>query len=515
MSASAAVVTALRVEQEALRNRLAPVPALRIGMGRRAVPRLLPLAAERSGLLLAGLAGGLAPQVRPGDLVVADAVVTDAEIDGRVGTDGARRTPLPSAPLLTAALRRLGLRVHVGAIASADGIVHGARRSELARTGALAVDMESGPLVEAARAVDPQLPLAVVRVVVDTAEHPLLRPGTAGRGLAALRALRVAAPALRQWAQAVQPPSQPRSVVLADPRSFCAGVERAIDIVRRALDRYGAPVYVRRQIVHNTHVVRDLQSRGAVFVSEVDEVPVGGTAVLAAHGVSPQVRADAESRGLRVIDATCPLVAKVHSEVKRYASRGDSVFLIGHRDHEEVEGTRGEAPSDVLVVEDEEQAAVVRPRDPERVAYVMQTTLAVDDADRIADVLRRRFPSLAGPRRDDICYATTNRQTAVRGVAAASDLVLVVGSGNSSNSRRLVEVAERAGSAAHLVEDASEVDLAWLAGAQRVGITAGASAPPRLVDEVVQCLRGFGPLSVSEPRAVEENVRFTLPREVS
>jgi 4-hydroxy-3-methylbut-2-enyl diphosphate reductase len=208
-------------------------------------------------------------------------------------------------------------------------------------------------------------------------------------------------------------------------------------------------------------------------------------------------------------------VAKVHAEVKRYASRGDSVFLIGHRDHEEVEGTRGEAPGDVLVVEDVEEAAAVRPVDPARVAYVMQTTLAVDDADRIADVLRGRFPALAGPRRDDICYATTNRQTAVRGVAAASDLVLVVGSENSSNSRRLVEVAERGGAAAHLVEDASEIDLAWLAGVRRVGVTAGASAPPQLVDELVQCLRGLGPVSVSEPHAAEENVRFTLPREVS
>jgi 4-hydroxy-3-methylbut-2-enyl diphosphate reductase len=304
-------------------------------------------------------------------------------------------------------------------------------------------------------------------------------------------------------------------VWLANPRSFCAGVERAIDIVERALDRYGSPVYVRRQIVHNAHVVGDLERRGAVFVSEVDEVPAGEVLVLAAHGVAPAVRAQASSRELTVIDATCPLVTKVHNEVRRYAGRGDTVLLIGHRDHEEVEGTVGEAPEHVIVVDDAAAAARVSPPDPSRVAYAMQTTLAVDEADEIAGILRDRFPGLRGPRRDDICYATTNRQLALRAVARDCDLVLVVGSANSSNSVRLVEVAEREGVTARLIEDAGQLDLRLLARAGRIGITAGASAPPHLVDDLVRCLGGLGPVTVREPSAEPEDLRFTLPKEVS
>jgi 4-hydroxy-3-methylbut-2-enyl diphosphate reductase len=304
-------------------------------------------------------------------------------------------------------------------------------------------------------------------------------------------------------------------VWLANPRSFCAGVERAIDIVERALDRYGSPVYVRRQIVHNAHVVGDLERRGAVFVSEVDEVPAGEVLVLAAHGVAPAVRAQASSRELTVIDATCPLVTKVHNEVRRYAGRGDTVLLIGHRDHEEVQGTVGEAPEHIIVVDDAAAAARVSPPDPGRVAYAMQTTLAVDEADEIAGILRDRFPSLRGPRRDDICYATTNRQLALRAVARDCDLVLVVGSANSSNSVRLVEVAEREGVTARLIEDAGQLDLRLLARAGRIGITAGASAPPHLVDDLVHCLGGLGPVTVHEPSAEPEDLRFTLPKEVS
>jgi 4-hydroxy-3-methylbut-2-enyl diphosphate reductase len=329
--------------------------------------------------------------------------------------------------------------------------------------------------------------------------------------VAALWALRRAAPVLEQWTAA----TGAREILLASPRSFCAGVERAIEIVERALERHGEPVYVRRQVVHNAHVVRDLTNRGAVFVNEVDEVPEGAVLVLAAHGVAPTVRRDAAARGLSVIDATCPLVTKVHNEVRRYAGRGDTVFLIGHRDHEEVEGTIGEAPQDIVVVEDAAQAAAVQPRDATRVSYAMQTTLAVDEAEEVAQVLRDRFPDLRGPGRDDICYATTNRQQALRGIAAGSDLVLVVGSTNSSNSLRLVEVAEREGVRAHLVDDAGDVDLAWLAGVRRIGITAGASAPPHLVDELVHCLAGLGPLTLSETRIVDEDIRFTLPREVT
>jgi 4-hydroxy-3-methylbut-2-en-1-yl diphosphate reductase len=281
------------------------------------------------------------------------------------------------------------------------------------------------------------------------------------------------------------------------------------------LQSRGAPVYVRRQIVHNAHVVRRLSEMGAVFVEELDDVPAGSTVVFAAHGVSPTVRAAARERDLDVIDATCPLVTKVHSEVKRYAGRGETVFLIGHGDHEEVVGTLGEAPADIVLVEDVAAAPKVTAHDPGRVAYAMQTTLAVDEAEEIAAVLRSRFPSLHAPRREDICYATTNRQQAVRAIASDCDLVLVVGSGNSSNSLRLVEVAEREGARAHLVEDAGEIELAWLAGARTVGITAGASAPPHLVDDIVAGLAGLGPVTARESRVGAENVQFALPKEVS
>jgi 4-hydroxy-3-methylbut-2-enyl diphosphate reductase len=291
-------------------------------------------------------------------------------------------------------------------------------------------------------------------------------------------------------------------------------VERAIDTVEEALRRHGGPVYVRRQIVHNRHVVRDLERRGAVFVQELDEVPPGAVTVLAAHGVAPAVRTAARERGLAVIDATCPLVAKVHSEVRRHARDGETVFLIGHADHEEVEGTRGEAPTSVVVVDSVAAAARVRPADPTRVAYAMQTTLAVDEAEEIAAVLRARFPAVTAPRSDDICYATTNRQRAVRAVAANSDLVLVLGSANSSNSLRLVEVAAREGARAHLIEDVAGLDLSWLADARRIGLTAGASAPGHLVDEVLACVSALGPTTVTETVTTTEDVVFALPKEV-
>jgi 4-hydroxy-3-methylbut-2-enyl diphosphate reductase len=454
--------------------------SVRVGMGRRAT---LPAG---DAFLVAGVAGGLAADVRPGDVVVA---------------------PDPSAPMLAGALRRLGLTVHVGPLHTSDRIVTGGDRARLAATGALAADMETATL----RAAAGDRPFAAVRVVTDAVGAPLWSPGTLARGLRALRTLRRASPALHAWAAA----AGPREVVLAAPRSFCAGVERAIEVVERALEQRGAPVYVRRQIVHNAHVVRRLSDLGAVFVEEVEQVPEGATVVLAAHGVAPAVRSAARDRSLDVIDATCPLVTKVHTEVKRYAARGDTVFLIGHGDHEEVEGTLGEAPRQIVLVEDVAAAARVRAANPGRVAYAMQTTLAVDEAEQIAGVLRERFPALAGPRREDICYATTNRQQAVRAIAAESDLVLVVGSANSSNSLRLVEVAEREGVPAHLVEDVGEVDLAWLAGAGTVGITAGASAPPHLVDDVVAGLAGLGPVTARETSVGAENIQFTLPKEVS
>ncbi len=450
-------------------------------------------------LLVAGVAGALDPQLQPGDLVVSDELVTRGA-----------GYPSAAAPLLASALRRLRLPVRVGRVHSVTDVVARAsdRRTLLGSlpAGALAVDTESAFL--AARASAGQT--VAVRAVVDTPDRPLLSAGTAWRGVVALRSLRSAAPAIDQWAAA----TGEREVLLASPRSFCAGVERAIEIVERALDLHGAPVYVRRQIVHNRHVVHDLERRGAVFVEELAEVPPGSVAVLAAHGVAPSVRQQAVERGLQVIDATCPLVAKVHHEVRRFAARDRTVLLIGHADHEEVVGTRGEAPANVVVVADPDEARRVTVADPARVSYVMQTTLAVDEAERTASVLRQRFPALEAPHKDDICYATTNRQSAVRAIARNSDLVLVVGSQNSSNSHRLAEVAEAEGARSYLVDDAGDVDLAWLVHARRIGITAGASAPPALVDDLVRALSGLGPVTVRETQVVDEDVRFTLPREV-
>ena len=306
-----------------------------------------------------------------------------------------------------------------------------------------------------------------------------------------------------------------RTVLLAAPRSFCAGVERAIETVERELDQHDAtPVYVRKQIVHNRHVVADLEQRGAVFVEELDEVPEGATVVFSAHGVAPQVRDEADRRGLRVIDATCPLVTKVHAEARRFAARGDTVILVGHAGHEEVEGTVGEAPDRTVLVADPAGVAGLQVEDPQRVSYLTQTTLAVDEVGAVVDALRERFPALKGPGSDDICYATTNRQEAVKAIARDADLMLVVGSANSSNSVRLVELARRLGTAAHLIDDASELRDEWLAGARVVGLTAGASAPPRLVQEVLDALRARGPVVVQERRIASEHLQFSLPSAV-
>jgi 4-hydroxy-3-methylbut-2-enyl diphosphate reductase len=304
-------------------------------------------------------------------------------------------------------------------------------------------------------------------------------------------------------------------VLLAAPRSFCAGVERAIEIVDRALERYGAPVYVRRQIVHNTHVVADLEAKGAVFVEELDDVPAGATVVLAAHGVSPQVRSDAADRGdLAVIDATCPLVTKVHHEAKRFVARGYDIALIGHAGHEEVVGTVGEAPDRIRLVESPRDVADL-PIDGDRpMAYLTQTTLATDETAAVVDALHDRFPAIVGPSADDICYATQNRQDAVRAMAADCDLVLVVGSANSSNTARLVEVARREGSRAELVEDAAQLEPSWLDDVSTVGLTAGASAPEVLVQEVIDALGRLRPVTVEERRTTEETVRFALPMQV-
>jgi 4-hydroxy-3-methylbut-2-enyl diphosphate reductase len=342
---------------------------------------------------------------------------------------------------------------------------------------------------------------------VDTPDLPLLRPGTPVRGFAALRTLSALAPILARYLDVCGP----RQVLMAAPRSFCAGVERAISTVERLLDATDGPVYVRRQIVHNAHVVADLEQRGAIFVEEIDEVPSGATAIFSAHGVSPAVRAAAAKRNLDVIDATCPLVSKVHAEARRFAQSGFDIVLVGHEGHEEVEGTFGEAPASTQVIASVDEVERVRVQDPDRVAYLTQTTLAIDETAGIVDALRERFPALVGPASSDICYATQNRQDAVRAVAADCDVVLVVGSRNSSNSCRVVEVAERAGRRAALVEDGSEIPPGLLIGCKRVGLTAGASAPETLVEGVVRALDGLGGVTVGERTAAREDVYFKLP----
>jgi 4-hydroxy-3-methylbut-2-en-1-yl diphosphate reductase len=284
--------------------------------------------------------------------------------------------------------------------------------------------------------------------------------------------------------------------------------------VERALELRGAPVYVRKEIVHNKRVVLDLEQRGAVFVDELDEVPAGATVVFSAHGVSPAVRTDAAGRGLSVIDATCPLVSKVHAEARRFAREGYTLALIGHAGHEEVEGTLGEAPDSTVLVQTAEDVAALSVPDESKVAYLMQTTLAVDEAADVAAALREKFPRMRAPGSDDICYATTNRQAAVRAVAAEADLVLVAGSKNSSNSVRLVERSERAGTEAHLIDGAEDIELSWLSGVSTVGLTAGASAPPAVVSEIIEALSGLGAVTVTEKITTTESVQFGLPREV-
>ena len=300
-------------------------------------------------------------------------------------------------------------------------------------------------------------------------------------------------------------------VLLAAPRGYCAGVERAVDAVERALEQHDAPVYVRKQIVHNLHVVRGLEDKGAVFVEELDEVPQGAVVVLSAHGSSPTVHADAESRGLSLIDATCPLVTKVHLEARRFADDDQTIILIGHAGHEEVEGTSGQAPERTILVQSVAEAQRVEVPDPARLSYLTQTTLSVDETSQIVDVLRSRFPAIQGPPREDICYATQNRQDAVKEVARQSDVVLVIGSKNSSNSNRLAEVSDERGTPAYLVDDETHVDPGWLAGAETVGLTSGASAPEWLVDRMLAFLASNGFDDVEVVTLAEERVRFSLP----
>jgi 4-hydroxy-3-methylbut-2-en-1-yl diphosphate reductase len=479
-------------------------------------------------MVVMGTAAGLADDLSPGDLVVATEV-----------TDGETTITLPGANLLAAELRRAGLNARAGRVIQVKKIVSSSERSRLAADGYLAADMESAAIVAAVKGLEPSAtdqaagstqagdaaapslnavdaaalaaataghPVAVIRAVSDGG----FGPGMVTGGMAALRSLRAAAPVAERWAAACRE----RTVLLAGPRSFCAGVERAIEIVERALELRGAPVYVRKQIVHNTRVVSDLEQRGAIFVDELDEVPNGATVVFSAHGVAPAVRSDASERSLSVIDATCPLVSKVHAEARRFAEKGYTVALIGHAGHEEVEGTLGEAPDSTVLVQTAADVAALSVEDPSKVAYLMQTTLAIDEAADVSGALREKFPQMRAPGSDDICYATTNRQAAVRAVATEADVVLVAGSKNSSNSVRLVERSEREGTPAHLIDGATDIDLSWLADASVVGLTAGASAPPAVVSEIITALSGLGTVTVTERVTTTESVQFGLPREV-
>jgi len=447
----------------------------------------------RTAVALVGVAGALDPRLVPGDLVIASELRS---------TESTTSRNLPGAALLSAEFKRCRIDVHTGPVVTSSSFVTAGRRSDLFDSGALAVDMESSWVMDYL----PNNPLAVVRAISDTATRGPLRGG-----LRALSSLSAARGPLDRWARACGE----REVILASPRSFCAGVERAIETVERAIGRFGAPVFVRRQIVHNLHVVRDLERKGAIFVEEISEVPDGAVVVLAAHGVSPEVRRQADGRSsLTVIDATCPLVAKVHTEVRRYASRDFNLVLIGHAEHEEVEGTYGEAPDRIRIVESVEDVAALNFHDDEPVAYLTQTTLAIDETAEIVGALRARYPGIDAPSASDICYATQNRQDAVRSIAHRCDLMIVVGSANSSNTARLVEVAQREGCRAELIEDQSQLQLGWLVGVRSIGVTAGASVPDQLVRDVVDAISSLGPVRLSEEIVAQETVHFALPTRV-
>ena len=304
-------------------------------------------------------------------------------------------------------------------------------------------------------------------------------------------------------------------IILANPRGFCAGVERAIAIVERALEKFGAPIYVRHEVVHNKFVCDDLRAKGAVFVEELDEVPSGSTVIFSAHGVSKAVRADAEARGLKVFDATCPLVTKVHVEVGKMRNQTREVVMIGHKGHPEVEGTMGQSEGGMYLVETAEDVQRLKVQHRDSLSFVTQTTLSVDDATQVIDALRARFPDIQGPKKDDICYATQNRQDAVKALAEQCDLVIVVGSPNSSNSRRLKEVAQTRGVDAYLVDGHHEIDAGWLVGKSRIGVTAGASAPEVLIEQVIERLRGLTGAQVKSLQGIEEAVSFPVPKELS
>ena len=468
-----------------------------IGAGRdraqRSGAKLAARLDELTAVALVGVAGALDPELVPGDLIVASELRS---------TESTTSRNLPGAVLLGAEFRRSRFAVHTGPVVTSPKYVPANERGDLAASGALAVDMESSWVMDYL----PNNPLAVVRSISDTATR-----GPMYGGLRALGSLSSARGPLERWARACGQ----HEIILASPRSFCAGVERAIEIVERAISQFGAPVYVRRQIVHNLHVVRGLERKGAIFVEEIDEVPDGAVVVLAAHGVSPEVRRQvAERDSLNVIDATCPLVAKVHIEARRYAAQDYNIVLIGHAEHEEVVGTFGEAPERIRVVASLKDVTRLDFEPDHPVAYLTQTTLATDETAEIISSLRDRYPEVAAPSSNDICYATQNRQDAVRSIAHRCDLMIVVGSSNSSNTARLVEVAQREGCRAELIEDSTQLELAWLAGVRSIGVTAGASVPDLLVQDVVSAISSLGPVLLREEILVQETVHFALPTKV-
>lgn len=493
-----ALLAPLRLEALAVAG--SGVPVVRLGMGplraAASTRRFIETSGVDQAVALTGLGGALDPDLVPGDIVVARRLVHP---------DGKQVAEIPSAPLIAGELCRRGLHARTGTVVTTNHIVAGEERSRL-RQMADVVDMESAAV--AGLLSTRGTPVAVVRAISDAPGRELLSAGAVGVARA-LGSLHRAAPVLSAWAGTLGP----RSVYLADPRSLCAGVRRAIETVHRAIARFGAPVYVRRQIVHNAHVVGELEAAGAVFVEELDEVPDGATVVFSAHGVGTAVQDEARKRGMQTVDATCPLVTKVHHEAKRFAGAGRQVVLVGHRGHDEVEGTMGTVPDIRLVSTSDDIARL--DLDPDKpTAVITQTTLAIDDVTGIIAGLDEHFSDLVHPSASDICYASQNRQEAVRAMAPECELVIVVGSSNSSNSNRLVEVARRAGVAAHLVDDESQVELSWLTGRDRIGITAGASAPECLVQRVLSCLAGLGPVTVTERTATQENVTFSLPLEV-
>jgi 4-hydroxy-3-methylbut-2-enyl diphosphate reductase len=468
-----------------------------IGAGRtrarRSGAKLAARLDEQTAVALVGVAGALAPELVPGDLIIASELRS---------TESSTSRELPGSALLSAEFRRSQVSVYHGPLVTSPTYVPSKERAGLAASGAIAVDMESSWVMDYL----PRNPLAVVRSISDTTNTGPLRGG-----LRALGSLSSAREPLERWARACGE----HEIILASPRSFCAGVERAIDTVERAIAQFGTPVYVRRQIVHNLHVVRDLEQKGAIFVEEIAQVPEGAVVVLAAHGVSPDVRRQASAReSLTVIDATCPLVAKVHTEARRYAAQDYNLVLIGHAEHEEVQGTYGEAPERMRIVADVEGASNLDFDHGQPIAYLTQTTLATDETAEIVSALRRRYPDIAAPSSNDICYATQNRQDAVRSIAHRCDLMIVVGSENSSNTARLVEVAEREGCRAVLVEDSTQLELGWLAHVRSVGVTAGASVPEVLVRDLVAAISSLGPVHLSEERIVQETVHFALPTRV-